>query len=131
VLFAYFFIKIQGIADGGRWALLATGWGAWFLVEMVGFVLLPSLLFAYGARHNHVRLVRWTAAVTVLGIVLNRMNVSVIAMNWNVPDRYFPSATEVMVSLTLVTVGLSTFRWIVNRMPVLKELPEYRDSASH
>jgi hypothetical protein len=30
-----------------------------------------------------------------------------------------------------VTLGISTFRWIVNRMPVLKELPEYRDSASH
>jgi Ni/Fe-hydrogenase subunit HybB-like protein len=67
----------------------------------------------------------------VLGIVVNRMNVSVIAMNWNVPDRYFPSVTEVIVSLTLVTIGVSTFRWIVNRMPVLKELPEYRDSASH
>jgi Ni/Fe-hydrogenase subunit HybB-like protein len=62
---------------------------------------------------------------------VNRLNVSVIAMNWNVPDRYVPSFTEVMVSITLVTVGISTFRWIVNRMPVLKELPEYRDSDSH
>jgi len=30
-----------------------------------------------------------------------------------------------MVSITLVTIGISTFRWIVNRMPVLKEHPEY------
>jgi len=131
VLFAYFFVKLQGIADSGRWQLLATGWGYWFLVEMLGFVLLPSVLFAYGARHSHVRLVRWTAAWTVLGIVVNRLNVSVIAMNWNVPDRYFPSATEVIVSLTLVTIGISTFRWIVNRMPVLKAHPAYRDSESH
>jgi len=131
VLFAYFFVKLQGIADSGRWALLATPYGYWFLVEMLGFVLLPSMLFAYGARHGRIRLVRWTAAWTVLGIVVNRMNVSVIAMNWNVPDRYFPSVTEVIVSLTLVTIGVSTFRWIVNRMPVLKAHPEYRDSESH
>ena len=98
---------------------------------MLGFILLPSMLFAYGARHSHVTLVRWTAAWTVLGIIVNRLNVSVIAMNWNVPDRYFPSFMEVMVSITLVTIGVSTFRWIVNRMPVLNELPEYRDSASH
>ena len=98
---------------------------------MLGFILLPSMLFAYGARHGHVTLVRWTAAWTVLGIVVNRLNVSVIAMNWNVPDRYVPSFMEVMVSITLVTIGVSTFRWIVNRMPVLNELPEYRDSASH
>jgi hypothetical protein len=131
VLFAYFFVKLQGIADSGRWSFLATGYGYWFLVEMLGFILLPSMLFAYGARHGHVRLVRWTAAWTVLGIIVNRLNVSVIAMNWNAAERYVPSATEVMVSITLVTIGISTFRWIVNRMPVLKELPEYRDSDSH
>jgi Ni/Fe-hydrogenase subunit HybB-like protein len=128
VLFAYFFIKVQGVVDGGRWSLLNTGYGYWFLLEMLGFILVPSLLFAYGARNNHVTLVRWTAAWTVLGIIVNRLNVSVIAMNWNLADRYIPSWMEVMVSITLVTIGISTFRWIVNRMPVLKELPEYHES---
>jgi Ni/Fe-hydrogenase subunit HybB-like protein len=128
VLFCYFFVKLQGVADGGRWALLTTGYGAWFLVEILGFVLLPSLAFAFGARHGNVTLVRWTAAWTVVGIVVNRLNVSVIALNWNLPDRYVPSWMEVMVSITLVTIGISTFRWIVNRMPVLKELPEYHES---
>jgi Ni/Fe-hydrogenase subunit HybB-like protein len=125
VLFCYFFVKVQGVADGGRWSLLTTGYGYWFLVEMLGFILLPSMLLAYGARHQKIMLVRWTAAWVVLGIIVNRLNVSVIAMNWNVPDRYFPSFIEVMVSITLVTIGISTFRWIVNRMPVLKEHPEY------
>ena len=32
------------------------------------------------------------AIITVLGVVLNRFNVSLIAFNWNVPDRYVPSA---------------------------------------
>ena len=131
VLFAYFFVKLQGVADGGRWALLATPYGYWFLVEILGFVLLPSLLFAYGARHSRVTLVRWTAAWTVLGIVVNRLNVSVIAMNWNAAERYVPSWMEVVVSITLVTIGVTAFRWIVNRMPVLKAHPEYRDSESH
>jgi hypothetical protein len=131
VLFAYFFVKLQGVADGGRWSLLTTGYGYWFLVEMFGFILLPSLLFAYGARHNRVTLVRWTAAWTVLGVIVNRLNVSIIAMNWNAPERYVPSWMEVVVSITLVTLGVTAFRWIVNRMPVLRELPEYRDSASH
>jgi Ni/Fe-hydrogenase subunit HybB-like protein len=131
VLFCYFFLKIQGVADSGRWSLLSTPYGLWFLVEVVGFVLVPSLLFAYGARRSNVTLVRWTAAWTVLGIVVNRLNVSIIAMNWNQPDRYIPSWMEVMVSLTLVTIGVSVFRWIVNRMPVLRELPEYADSDSH
>ena len=131
VLFSYFFVKLQGVADGGRWSLLNTGYGYWFLVEMLGFILLPSLLFAYGARHSNVTLVRWTAAWTVLGIIVNRLNVSVIAMNWNAPERYVPSFIEVMVSITLVTIGISTFRWIVNRMPVLKEHPDTASQQSH
>lgn len=130
VLFCYFFIKVQGVADSGRWTLLNTGYGYWFLVETIGFILLPSMLFAYGGRHGYVRLVRWTAAWTVLGIIVNRLNVSIIAMNWNLPDRYVPSWMEVWVSITLVTIGVSTFRWIVNRMPVLRALPDYPESEA-
>ena len=128
VLFAYFFLKLQGLADGGHWALLATGWGAWYLFEMIGFILVPSLLFAHGARTRRVTLVRWTAAWTVLGIVVNRLNVSVIAMNWNAAQHYVPSWMEVVTSITLVTMGVQMFRWVVNRMPVLRELPDYRDA---
>jgi Ni/Fe-hydrogenase subunit HybB-like protein len=88
------------------------------------------MLFAYGARNSNVTLVRWTAAWTVVGIVVNRLNVSIIAMNWNAAERYIPSWMEVVVSITLVTIGVTAFRWIVNRMPVLRELPEYRGSSS-
>lgn len=129
VLFAYFFLKLQGVADGGHWGLLFTSYGYWFLFEIIGFVLVPSLLFAHAARTSKVRLVRWTAAWVVLGILVNRLNVSWIAMNWNAPERYFPSWMEIVISVTIVTMGVMVFRWIVNRMPVLSELPEYRGSS--
>lgn len=121
VMFAYFFLKLLGVAGGGAWDLLSTGYGLWFLVEIVGFVLVPSVLYAIGARRARIALIRWTAAWTVLGIVVNRLNVSVIAYNWNAPERYLPSWMEVMVSLALITAGVQVFRWIVNRMPVLAE----------
>ncbi len=121
VMFAYFFLKLQGVIDGHAWGYLLTGWGAWFLVEVLGFVLLPSLMFAYGARNGNVRIVRIAAVIGVLGIVLNRLNVSVIAYNWNLPNRYVPSWMEVWISVTLVTIGVLAFRWIVNRMPILHE----------
>ncbi len=125
ILFSYFFVKLQGVADSMRWDLLATPYGYWFLFELIGFVLVPCLLFAIGARRGQVTLIRWTAAWTVLGIVVNRLNVSVIAFNWDKAERYIPSWTEVMISITLVTIGVQVFRWIVNRMPVLREDPEY------
>src|ERR1035437_5087848 len=126
VLFAYFFIRLQGLVASGRFDLLATGWGAWYLLEMLGFILLPSLLFAFAARRQNARLARLAGLLTVLGVVLNRFNVSLIAFNWNVADRYVPSVGEVVTSLTIVTIGVLIFRWIVNRMPVVHEHPDWR-----
>ena len=128
VLFSYFFVKLQGVADSMRWDLLWTPYGYWFLVEILGFVLVPCVLFAIGARRGQITLIRWTAAWTVLGIIVNRLNVSIIAFNWNAAERYVPSWMEVMVSITLVTLGVQVFRWIVNRMPVLREDPEYHNA---
>jgi Ni/Fe-hydrogenase subunit HybB-like protein len=128
VLFSYFFIKLQGVAQGGHWHLLATGWGAWFLFEIVGFVLVPCLLLAHGVRNAKLALVRWTAGWVVLGVVVNRLNVSVIAMNWNAEELYIPSAAEIITSLTIITIGVLTFRWIVNRMPILRPHPDYPDA---
>jgi Ni/Fe-hydrogenase subunit HybB-like protein len=125
VLFAYLFLKLQGLADSGAWGLLTTPLGYWFLFEIFGFILLPCLLFAHGVRRSNVRLVRWTAAWTVLGIVVNRFNVAFIAFNWNVGERYFPSWMEIMTSVTIITCGVLAFRWIVNRMPILHEHPAY------
>jgi Ni/Fe-hydrogenase subunit HybB-like protein len=129
VMFAYFFLKLQGVIDGHAWGYLLTGYGAWFLVEIVGFVLLPALLFAFGARNGKVRLVQAAGLMGVLGVALNRLNCSVIAYNWQKPwaERYVPSFTEVWVSLTLVTIGVLLFRWIVNRMPILREDPRFAE----
>ncbi|MBI5067493.1 MAG: polysulfide reductase NrfD [Deltaproteobacteria bacterium] len=122
VLFAYFFLKLQGVIDAHAWGYIGQGFlGVWWLVEMLGFVLLPSMLFAWGARNRRVGAVRVAGAIAVLGIILNRVNVSMVAWDWQNPDHYVPSWIELWVSLTLVTLGVLAFRWIVNRMPVLRE----------
>ena len=59
---------------------------------------------------------------------VHRMNIAVIAMNWTRAEPYYPSWMEVLVSVTIVTIGVLTFRWIVNRMPVLRAHPEYPDA---
>jgi Ni/Fe-hydrogenase subunit HybB-like protein len=128
ILFAYFFIRLQGLADSQAWALLNTPYGYWYIFEMVGFVLVPCLAYAHAVRNRKPKLARVTAAWTVLGVVVYRLNISVIAMNWNAAQRYVPSAIEVLTSVTIVTIGVLTFRWIVNRMPILHAHPEYPDA---
>jgi Ni/Fe-hydrogenase subunit HybB-like protein len=127
ILFAYFFLKLQGLAASNTWALLGTGYGLWFLVELVGFVLLPCALFAFASRAKNVKLTAAAAVITVLGVVLNRLNIAVIAMNWQAPQHYVPSWMEVVISITIVLIGLLTFRFIITRMPVLRSHPAYQD----
>ena len=128
VLAIYFSIKVMGIALDDEWALLATGWGAWFLVELLGFVLLPCVMYAVGYRERRPALIRITGAWTVLGIMLNRFNVSFIAFNYALPAarRYTPHWMEIMVSAALVTLGVVAFRWIADRMPILHTHPDYK-----
>jgi Ni/Fe-hydrogenase subunit HybB-like protein len=127
VLAGYFTIKIVGLSTTDNWHYLTTGYGGWFLVELLGFVAFPCLMYAIGVRDKNVKLIRWTAGWTVLGIVLNRLNISLIAFNWQLPSsqRYVPHWMEIMISVFIVTIGILIFRFIVTRMPIMYEHPDY------
>lgn len=118
LLYVYFFLKLIGLADGNHWGPLNTPYGHLYLIEIVGFVALPCALYVFGVRTRNVRVVRITGVWTVIGILFNRFNVSMIAMNWQISPHYLSSWMDVTVSLALVTMGIRLFRWMVNRLPV-------------
>ncbi len=130
VLLAYFFLHVISLALDNDWRYLNTGYGLWYCLEMSVFVLLPCFLYAVGYREKNLRIIRRTSVLAVIGIVVNRFNVSLVAFNWHLPlsERYFPSWMEVVISIFLVTLGVLVFRFIVTRMPVLFEHPEYDSS---
>ena len=129
VIAGYIAIQLLGIGADDEWRLLGTGYGLWYLVELFGFFGVACLGFAIGAREKKVQLIRWTSAWAVLAVIVNRFNVSLVAFNYHLPasDRYFPSWMEIGISVFLVTLGLIAFRFIVSRMPILYEHPEYDD----
>ena len=130
VLAGYFAIKVLGISSANNWHYLKTGYGTWYLVELLGFVALPSVLYAIGVRIKSTGLIKWTSVLAVLGVVLNRFNVCLIAFNWQLPpnERYFPSWMEIGISVFIVMIGLLLYRFIVTRMPILYAHPEYKDA---
>jgi Ni/Fe-hydrogenase subunit HybB-like protein len=118
-LFVYLFMQLLVFVHGQKWEYLTTGWGAWYLVEIVGCVLVPSGLFLYGVARKSSRVIGTAAALTLIGIVLNRLNISVIAFKWYLPVRYVPTWQEIVVTLAVLSAEIWVFRWVVNRMPVL------------
>lgn len=126
-LFVYFFMKILILIHGKQWPLLTTPMGTWYLIELIGFVLLPCILFLHAVRYQNVTVIRMAAILSMLGIIINRLNYSVIAYKWYVPlsQRYIPSWMEIVITLAILFTEVWVFRWIVNRMPVLRESPAW------
>ena len=126
VLITYFAVKIIALAHGNHWNLLITSYGYLFLVELFIFTLLPSFLFVFAGRRGKVGLVQFTALLTIIGVVFNRLNVSLFALNWQLPHREFFDWREFLILLAIVTTQILVYRWIVHRMPVLREHPEFK-----
>lgn len=128
VMMGYLGIKVIGLAIDNNWHYLFTGWGAWFLLELLGFVGLPAFIYAIAARDKNVKLARIASVIAVLGIVFNRLNISIVAFNWHLPaaQRYMPSWMEIVTSVFIVTVGITVYRFITANMPVLYEHPDYK-----
>jgi Ni/Fe-hydrogenase subunit HybB-like protein len=131
VLFAYLFLKVLDLAHDDKWGLLATPYGYWYLVEVLGFVVVPMFIMIYAYQNRIATMVRAASILVVIGILLNRVNVTIVAFNWHLPwkFRYVPSWIEVAITITIIAIGVMTFRAIVNRMPILSEHPEFKGSA--
>ena len=125
VMFAYFFLQFLVFIHNGNWDLLNTPMGYWFLTEMIGFVLIPMMLFFYSYRNYNILLIRIAAILTMIGIILNRLNVTVIGFRWDAATHYIPSWMEIVVTFAVIFTEIWVFRWIINRMPVLRESPAW------
>jgi len=123
-MFFYFFLALLILIHGQNWNLLTTPMGIWYLVEIVGFVFVPCIIYLYGFRLRNILLVRVAAILTIIGIILNRMNISTIAYRWE-EAIHLPSWMEVVVAFAVIFAQIFVFRWIIRRMPVYRESPAW------
>jgi len=129
-MFVYFALRVIGVAHDDNWALLATPYGYWFLTEIVLFVLAPCVVLTVGVKHRSARIVRAGAFHALAGVVLTRLNISILMFNWNLPGHFqaiVPPVREVLIVLSIITLHILIFRWILNRMPVMREDPAYQE----
>lgn len=123
-MFVYYFFKLLVFIHESHWQHIHGFWGIWYLIEIIGLVLVPCFMFAYGARHRIIGVIRTAAILTLIGIIVNRLNISMIAYNWDAAVRYYPSWMEYVVSFTVIFAEIWVFRWIVTRMPVYERHPK-------
>lgn len=117
-LITYLVIKIIGIAHDNNWAYLLTGWGAWFMFEMVVGVILPLIFYTMAVRNSNASLARFAAILAVFGIALNRLNTALIAFNWQL-YREIPHWRELVIVFTVYATYIVVYRAVLARMPIL------------
>jgi len=87
--------------------------------------MIPMMLFFYSYRKRKIWLIRVAAILTMIGVVLNRLNVTVIGFRWNAATHYVPSWMEIVVTFAVIFTEIWIFRWVVSRMPVLRKSPAW------
>jgi len=122
VLGFYFVLKIVELLVAGEFGLMFEGSvrSNLFLVELVVGVLLPAVLFAIPKVRQSVAGLFWGALLIVGGLILNRLDVSVIGQI--VPTgSYFPHWMEFAVTIGLLASGVVAYTLITHYFPVFKE----------
>ena len=119
-MFVYYFFKALLFIHGKQWGMINDAWGYWYLLEVIGFVLVPGFMYAFGFRNRNLNIIRIASVMALLGIVLNRLNVSIISFKWYAEVHYYPSWQEIVVTLMIIFTEIWILRWVVTRMPVFK-----------
>ena len=87
--------------------------------KMVGVIIPFFLLAQKKVRENETGLF-WSAAMIIIGFVLNRLNISITGMEGWAGKSYFPSWMEISVTLSIVAVGFIVFGLAAKYLPLFK-----------
>lgn len=120
-MFSYFFMNVIIFTHEKNWLHIDGFWGTWYFIEIIPFTILPMFLFMIAYQRKKAKMVLFAAVLTLIGILLNRLNISLIAYNIDAVIRYIPSWQELTVSISIILLQIWVFRWIILRMPVLRE----------
>jgi Ni/Fe-hydrogenase subunit HybB-like protein len=119
-LLVYFAMKVTDLYARG-----ATVWAFdtphfFFYLELFGTVALPGLLLTFKEVRDSVKGLYWAAGLSAFGVVLNRFNVSLTSYGGYRQFGYFPSAIEIIITLSLIAAGILIFDWGTRNLPVYK-----------
>jgi Ni/Fe-hydrogenase subunit HybB-like protein len=128
-LATYLTIKLLSIAHDNKWGYFTTGYGQWYLVEIMIGVIIPMCLFAYAIHHKKMGIIRFCAFLVVIGIFLNRLNTALITFNWKLSYREIPHWREFVISLTVYSIYIVVYRFILYRLPIFYQWRTQEENA--
>jgi len=125
-LLVYLVFRLGDMAIRGQFAEAFSGrLGALFAAEIVLGGIIPLFLLGLVSKRSDSTILFSGALLTALGIILNRINVVILAMNLKgpmpqlAPERYSPSVVEWGISIGLIAATIFLFGLGARLFPLL------------
>jgi len=110
------------IASGKVGRLFADGlYSLLFWVEIIIGVVIPMILFASAENRRKPRVLLTGAIVLLLGMILNRFNVSWFGIQRLEDVSYIPSLAELSISAAIFSFGIMAFGLAARYLPLFED----------
>jgi Ni/Fe-hydrogenase subunit HybB-like protein len=131
VLVAYLALRVGDMIYRGNVSLLWQPRLELYLyyLEMIIGVLLPIALLSIRKLRESYNVLFVSALFVILGFILDRLNVSITGMAASSGVAYFPSWTEISVTMLIVAVGFGVFALAVRNLRIFTEAEEPKSSG--
>lgn len=122
ILGLYLLLKLVDLMVAAEIGLIFTSYPMnmlWWGEVIVG-VILPIILFSMPDVRQNRSAVFWSSVLVIVGLVLNRFNVSMLALAIRPGFTYFPHWMEIAISAALVADALLVI-WLAHRfLPIVQ-----------
>jgi Ni/Fe-hydrogenase subunit HybB-like protein len=121
ILGLYLLLKLVDLMVAGELGL-AFSWSPYSLLwwaEIIIGVILPILLFSLPTVKQSRKLLFWTAILVIIGLIINRFNVSLLALEPRPGTSYFPHWMEFAISAGLIADALLIFMAANRVLPIM------------
>jgi Ni/Fe-hydrogenase subunit HybB-like protein len=95
-----------------------------FQLEMAIGVILPIVLLSLPAVRRNSERLYGAAVLVVVGLVVNRLNVSLTGFEGAMGGHYVPSIAEGIITLMLAGLGVAAFTLAVRYLPIMEKVEE-------
>lgn len=119
MLVIYNAVRFGDLVQRGAWRLLTQNRMETWLFGLETALLIAPLLVLLRERNRAKREARYLCSLMVLfGFVANRLNVSITGLEASQATHYIPKWPEVMITLSLISIGFAIFRMAALHLPL-------------
>jgi Ni/Fe-hydrogenase subunit HybB-like protein len=99
-----------------------------FYLEILLGTIVPAFFLSSRKFREDKKYLYFSSIFIISGFLLNRLNVSITSLAAMSNASYFPSFTEISVTMMLVVIGMWAFKILIENFPVFSEEVEINKS---